>query len=75
VELASLIPAEQGDLEPLTWEWLPYLGGFPELTGDADADSTPGVIGPPDDRSHCRHIGAGHGDDESVQVEPFRLAW
>ena len=74
VKLTSLIPAEQGDLEPLTWEWPAYHGGLPELTGDADADGTPGVMSLPDDRCHRRHIGAGHGDYESVQVGPFRLA-
>jgi hypothetical protein len=74
VKLLSLIPAEESELKPLTWEWLEYLGGLPELTGDADADGAPSAMRLPDDRCHRRYIGTGHGDNESVQVGPCRLA-
>src|SRR6516165_1916938 len=75
VKLESLISAEQGDFELPAWKWPGYLGGFPKLAGDADAQGVPGVVGPPDGRRHRRHIGSGHGDHESVRGGLCRVAW
>src|ERR1022692_591042 len=74
VELESWILAEESDLELLTWEWPGYLGGSPELTGGADAEGIPRVIGLRDERCHRRHIGSGHDDRESVLGGPCRVA-
>jgi hypothetical protein len=77
VKLESLILAKQADLELLTWEWLDYLGGSPEFTGDANADGTPRVIGLPDEHCHGRHIGSGHalsGPHTGLSPAPHKIS-
>jgi hypothetical protein len=66
VKLESLIPAGQGDLELLTWEWLEHLGGCPGLTVYVDGKSAADVVGLLDDSCHCRHMGSGHDHYEPV---------
>ena len=65
LKLESLIPALQPDYEPSICEWRHRLGDAPGLTGDADVDITLGVCGLRGDRCQRRHIGCGHGDEES----------